>query len=323
MQIVPHGSVSGDAVGYGGLSSVRNSGYTVTDSAGQVAPGTVSPSLRSNSGGGGIDAYWDFSHLLSGNQRLKLGGFVDYGSMQTTVGPAPGGAVNTANIDRNRFTMGAEVGYSVNSFFLTGVASVYTGDGRLTDNTTGGQGSFDTKGYSFDVSAGNAFTLFNSLTYSNPSLATKAPARASGGYQIKLNLSGHAGYYSIQDDGFTDSAGFSYGAEHVKYGDMGGRASVSWFIPSGNVAWMPYVGATVDRQLGFTHTLDIPAQGGNAADVINFGQDTTYWGGELGLNVATRSYVTIGLRGYVLHSSDTNVTGGSVTVKVPLTALMP
>jgi hypothetical protein len=89
-------------------------------------------------------------------------------------------------------------------------------------------------------------------------------------------------------------------------------------MPDRGFAWMPFVGVTVDRQLGFSHTFDIPAQAATGADTFFFGQDNTFWGVEAGLDILSRGSAKFGAKAFYQASADTNTAGGSLFVKIPL-----
>jgi hypothetical protein len=77
---------------------------------------------------------------------------------------------------------------------------------------------------------------------------------------------------------------------------------------------------TVDRQLGFSHTFDIPAQAATmmAADTLNFLQSNTFWGTEAGLDTLFRGSARFGVKTFYQSSADTHTVGGSMFLKIPL-----
>jgi hypothetical protein len=88
---VSNGGMSGDAGFSGEGYSLRNSGVSISDTAGLVAPGTNSPSYHENGGGGGLNGTYDASRFVGPNQKLLFNGAFDYTNSSTTsAGLAPG-----------------------------------------------------------------------------------------------------------------------------------------------------------------------------------------------------------------------------------------
>jgi hypothetical protein len=306
-----------EASAFGGAAVTRNRGYGVTDSAGLLAPGTTAPSFKDVAGGGGIAGSYDFN--LSGNQSLRFSGFFDYKRVDATLGTVAGlGGASAGSAQSDSYRFGGAVIYGFGSAYLEGKAAFDFGHGNETQTVDGSAGRFDTHGYSADLRIGNVFVLLNTLSSGTTRMPTKAPPKAAGGYAVGLDLSGHLGYSNDRVDGFTDSAGFIYGADRTRYGDVGGRAKLFAVVPNNGLLWMPYVAGTVDQQFGFSSTLTIPDQvalpGG---DIVSLQQAQTFWGTQLGLDVRGPSGWRIGAKGFYSASSDTNITGGSVHVTIP------
>jgi hypothetical protein len=307
--------------GIGSFASIRSSGFSQTDTAAAAPPGSMSPGFRATALDGAVAAssldasrYFD----LPADQRLVLGAFFNYGNTRMTYDASPlAGGLSAGSADRNTYTLGARFGYYFNSSYLVGRVAFDLGRSNMTNNVSGGQGSFDSHGYSADLRLGNIFLLYNSLPSKDPNRITKAPPVAGGGYALAFDASAHIGYFKSQDNGFTDSAGFISGVEQVRFGDVGARGRLTWVIPNAGVAWMPFVGVSVDRLFDFRHTYDVPAQPLAIADTVIFGQDKTYWGGEWGLKVVNGGGVSLGARGFYEQSSDTRVIGGTVSLQVP------
>jgi hypothetical protein len=107
------------------------------------------------------------------------------------------------------------------------------------------------------------------------------------------------------------------GTEQLSYTDLGAQTNLIFVVPSTGFSWMPYVGVSVDQQIGFTHTFNIPLQAASAADTIFLGQSTTFWGVQGGLNIFTHAGLTAGLTGFFSASGDTQVAGGGGFVRIP------
>src|ERR1700677_3571507 len=74
MYVSSNGGMSGDAGFAGGGYSLRNSGVSITDTAGLIAPGTNSPSYHENGGVGGLSGTYDASRFVGPNQKLLFNG---------------------------------------------------------------------------------------------------------------------------------------------------------------------------------------------------------------------------------------------------------
>jgi hypothetical protein len=310
-----------------GFSATRNTGYSLTDTAGLLTPGVRAPTFRSVTGGGGIAGTVDFTRYLDlpATQRLVFGAAFDARTGTTRYGTSPdllaAGIIEAGSLRQDRYTLTLLGGYNIGSLYLTGETAFDWGHGDITNNITNGQGSFDADGYRADVALGNVFTLIGPVGYQNPGMLTKGPRSApvvsSGLY---LDLSGHLGYRQEQDDGFTDSSGFIFGTERVRYGVAGAQARLFATIPSGPLLWTPYVDGRVDQRFGFSHTLFIPNQPASLADVFTFGEAKTFWGTDLGLIVSDRAGLSAGANFFYTASSDTSVVGGRAFLKVPFYA---
>jgi hypothetical protein len=308
------------------VAGTRSSGYRVTDTAGAFAPNSLAPDFRSLYGGGGINITADGTRLLDlhANQSLLVGltgdyhySKADYGSSALTPDVA-----NAGSVRRNIYTVAGSVNYTVGGLYLGGQAAADWSQAGITNNivTAGAQGDTTGRGYNLNVTVGNVFALFGTAA-SNPATIVKAPRPTAGvgvGYGVFLDLSGHYGYRNERDDGFTDSTGFAYGTEQLSYSYLGARARLLAVIPDRGFAWMPFAGVAVDRQIGFTHTFDIPAQAVTGADTLFFAQSNTFWGVEAGLDILNRGSARFGAKAFYQSSSDTHTTGGSLFVKIPL-----
>jgi hypothetical protein len=325
VQFRPYGSDSASGAYAGGdVAGTRSGGYRVTDTAGAFAPNSLTPDFRSLYGGGGVNITADGARLLdlNANQSLLVGLTGDYHYSKTDYGTSPltPGVTNAGSVRRDIYTVASSVNYAVGGLYVSGRAAVDWSHADVTNNiiTAGAQGDTKGRGYNLNVTVGNVFPLFGTTAY-NPAVIVKAPRRTAGsGYGLFLDLSGHYGYRHERDDGFTDSTGFVYGTEQLAYSYLGARARLIAAIPDRGFAWMPFVGVTVDRQLGFSHTFDIPAQAATTADTLLFTQANTFWGVEAGLDILTRGTAKFGAKAFYQSSSDTHTTGGSLFVKIPL-----
>jgi len=201
---------------------------------------------------------------------------------------------------------------------MKGGADFGFGGGDISNNATGGVGHFTHDEAAVGFRLGKVFTLVDTLSARPTALLTKAPPKpVAGGYVIGLDLSGGLGYFNWHDNGYTDSSGTSFGAEQVHYGDLGARAKLFIAFPRYGYIWMPYVAGTVDQLFGYSHTFAIPAQGGAGADTVAFGDATTFWGAEFGVDARAPNGWIIGAKGFYQASADTSIAGGSGYVKIP------
>jgi hypothetical protein len=208
------------------------------------------------------------------------------------------------------------VGYQVDTIYFSSRAAIDWSRVDVTDSIQRSQGATDGVDYRLSLMAGKIFSLFNSTGVA-PTMFVKAPPKIARGYAVFLDVSGRLGYRNAQDNGFTDSSGFIYGTEQLSYWTFGVRANLVAAIPAGRFTWLPYVGLTFDRQLGFRHTYDIPNQVAAVADTYYFDQGQTWWGVQTGLGILDRGGVKAGVNAYYRASSDTSVLGGNLFLKVP------
>jgi hypothetical protein len=256
-------------------------------------------------------------------QTLIARAFYGYTQSNTSFGDAPDLGVvglNLGSLKQDTHTFASSVRYGFSGFYLRAAAGLDFGRASVTNNTDGSTGNYDTHGYALDLRIGDAFTLARGVTYSRPVGYSKAPPPPVPAYLIGLDLSGHIGYRKSQADSFADSTGFNYGDETMRYGDIGSRAKLFGLVAGYGLLWKPYVAGTVDQQFSFSHTATLPDQvqlvGG---DIITFNQAQTFWGVEGGLDVyGGVSGWRVGAKGFYTASSDTNVAGGQLCLKIPL-----
>jgi hypothetical protein len=310
-----------DTYGVGGAYTTRGSGIGVTDSAGLFAPGATLPSFKDTSGNGGITGTYAVSGLPV-NQGLLFGGFFNYQRDNLSVGTFSGMPGDDGSAQTDTYTFGGLLHYNIGPTYLTGVATYNFGHGNETLNADGSTGSFNTHGYSADLKIGHIFVLLNTISSGSPSsssMPTKAPPKPAGGYALGLDVSGHLGYSNQQLDGFTDSTGFIFGTGETRYEDVGARAKLFVVIPNNGYVWMPYVSGTVDREFGFSSTMNIPIQAAlPSGDLTSLQEAQTFWGTALGVDVSGPNGWTVGVKGFYQASADINYTGGTAYVKIPL-----
>ena len=227
--------------------SILDSGSQVTSASGGYN-GKTGTSHTNDYDGGESAVYngWDKTIGLSANQSIVAGVTVDFNSSQTTfqnTGLAPGFAAGPATVgstSQTTYGVTGSLDYFVGTaYFGTNLAG-YWGNGRLTETFAGGaSGSYGVHGDAVSFIAGNVFTLFDSRpAASRTALPGKAPPKpASGGYAIQLDVRGFVGHVEDTADGFTDTGGFTWGAERVAFWDAGAQARLFATIPDGRLTW--------------------------------------------------------------------------------------
>jgi opacity protein-like surface antigen len=317
-------SMFGSDPAFAGLdgSSSRGSGYRVSDSAGLIAPGTLGPAFHSIDTGGGLNLTADAARYLGlgANQHLWLGlsgdvqsNFATFASTGTT--PVN---LNAGSSRSNIYTLVGSAKYQIDNFYLGGSASFDSSHTDITNNvlTPGAQGQTDGRGYAVQATIGKLFPLVNTMG-ANPAMAVKAPQKAPDGYALFVDASGHFGYRSEHENAFTDNTGFAYGASQLSYGDVGAQARLVAFIPDRGIAWMPFVGLTLDQRVGSRYTFDLPAQLASPADTLIFSPSNTFWGAEAGLDLLDIRNSKFGIRGFYQASADTQTFGGNLYLRIP------
>jgi hypothetical protein len=309
------------------VARTRDRGPNVTSASGTVFGPTASS--RTDDVSAGANATFNASKTfdISANQRLLVGGFVDYRSQRTDYDPITNllaaGFVSTSSIRRDIYTLGGGFHYDIGDFYLGGVLGGDWGGGDVTTNTApaaGGfsTGSFTSHGFMTAANFGKVFTLFDSVSYASPRLLTKAPPKPVAGSTLKLDLSGYVGYKDEQISGFVDSSGFWTGVEQLNYSFAGVRAKLYLTWVDGRLTWMPFVTVSADRQFAYSHTLNIPNQPAQAADILYFGSAQSSLRTELGIDFLDVSGVRYGISGYYSHSSEIETVGGKAYVVLPM-----
>jgi hypothetical protein len=327
-------SLSMYSAGFAGLdfSSSRSSGYRVSDTAGFIsAPNARAPGYRSWASGAGLNLSVDASGLFNldaNSQRLWFGltGDFHYDSANFAASAlTPGGAnAHAASTLSNTYTVKGSATYMINSYYFSGGASFDFNHANITNNVfvPGAQGDTSGRGYSLNATVGKLIPLVNTIGL-NPATMVKAPPATPGGYALFLDVSGHYAYRQEHEDGFTDNTGFVYGTQQLSYSDVGARARLIAVVPDRGFAWMPFVGATVDRDLGLRSTFDIPAQAVTPADTLIFSPSTTFWGTELGFDLLSSSSAKFGMKAFYQASADTRTVGGAAFLKIPFEDFAP
>jgi hypothetical protein len=310
------------------FTSIRDSGGSVSSASGTIS-GQGPASHSTDVGGGAIGTYngWNKTFNLTANQSLVVGGQFSYDSLRTTFGASPlvPGFASLGSNNEDIYRLNGGLAYYAGSLYFGGTVGGDWGRGNQTNVATGGTGGYGIYGYQTGAFLGNVFTLYgspgNPANPSNSPLTTKAlpakapPQPAPPGYALQLDLGAHATYLTDQADGFTDSAGFIWGAEQLHYWDVGGQARLFATIPDGRLTWTPYVTATLDQQLGYSDALALPAQPGQIADTIFFGAPQTFWGAHIGLYAQDVSGIGVGIRGIYQESSEFQILGGQAYIR--------
>jgi hypothetical protein len=315
MYVSSDGGMSGDAGFAGGGYSLRNSGVSISDTAGLIAPGTNSASYRENGGGGGLNGTYDASRFVGPNQHLLFNGAFDYTNSSTNFGGV--GAGSSINSQNYSFTGTAL--YTNYSTYVALTGAYQFGNNSEFNSSNSSTGSYSSDGYDIDIRLGHIFWLLNTMSQPPASrMAVKAPPRASDGYAIGLDLSGHLGYESDVAKGFTDSSGFVFGDERVQGGETGLKAKLFAAVQNNGVIWTPYVAGTVDWRFNYSHIANFPGQAALATgDALTFDDATIFYGAKLGFDVKMTNGWIVGANGFYDHSSDTDVVGGKAYLKIP------
>lgn len=241
-----------------------------------------------------------------------------------TLGTAPGAAPlvvgNAGSLGGDIYTFGGQAEYRAGTTYLRGLAEYNFGHAGEANGVTVSSGNFNTSGYRFDGTLGNAFVLFNTFGSSNPKiLPTKAPPKpTSGAFLVGIDLSGHLGYSDGQSTSFTDTSGFAFGTSQTHFWDVGARAELFDYFFGYGLLWKPYVAGTVDQLFGFSSTMNIPAQATvPGGDIVSLQAAQTFGGAELGVSATGLEGWTVRVKGFYQASADTSIVGGSISLKIP------
>jgi hypothetical protein len=305
--------MDGGATGNG--SVLRSGGYRLTDTAGVLAPGTRGPGFRDATAGSSVFATYDATLFLGlpANQSLLLTGFFNYQYNSASIASTPGAASHA-----DSYASGGDVFWRVGSSYFDGSAAYGFGRAVAANQFDSGTG-FNDHGYFVDARIGNMFPLWTIAGPPPPAaFPTKASPKPTIGGVVGLDLSAHVGYATSTLDGLTDSTGFVVGSGQAHQADVGVRARLLALIPSGGVLWMPYVGAKIDQVFDYSNTVSVPAQTSlTTGDLVSIQMAKTFAGAEFGVDARSPGGWTVGVKGFYVASADTNIVGGSVSIKIP------
>lgn len=254
---------------------------------------------------GGYDLSRDLG--LPPNQRLAIGGLYRHDWSWTTIS-------GTAEQTGDNHSLGAIAVYQLDAWHLSGAFAYDWGDAKYTSLATGGVGSFDTSGHSFGLQIGRVFTLHGD---ERPVRATEAGPYPLSVHRMSIHIDPafRVGYARGRAGAFTNSVGLAFGKEIERAWTLGGTVTLSAVIPeSGGTIWRPYISFSLDRQVGYRHTIDLPASG----RVAHLDHDKTYWGVNGGVGVWLNRNVSLGVSGFYRGSGDQNTGGGMFWVQVNL-----
>jgi hypothetical protein len=245
---------------------------------------------------------------LGPNQRLVLGGFYRHDFAWTKFG-----GFGEQTSDNNAF--GVLAVYVLDNWQFSGGVAFDWGNAEITNFPSGNVGNFDTRAHSAALQVGRVFTLWGDAM---------PPGRTSEGpwpfrirqMSVYFNPVFRAGYNRARADGFTDNAGVAFGKEIERAWTVGGSFTLSAVLPQNGAGplWRPYVEFSIDRQLGYRHTIDQPTTG----LVAHLDHDKTYWGVSGGLAVWVNRNVSLGGSGFFRASGSQEAAGGLVWVRVNL-----
>ncbi|HEX3936475.1 MAG TPA: hypothetical protein VHX43_03140, partial [Xanthobacteraceae bacterium] len=201
------------------------------------------------------------------------------------------------------------VTYVTPEWYARGVVALGLSDSAVKNDVVAGgvaEGTTFGQAYGLQATAGKLISLGRSTL--------------AGGFPLYLDVSGHYAYVFEHLNGFTDNSGFTLGAESISYSDIGSEARFIVAVPTGKLAWLPYVGATFDQRLGYNYTVDVPAQAGTPSDIITFSESNTFWGAEVGADLVGPGSTKFGVKAFYQTSADMHSVGASLTLKIPFYA---
>jgi outer membrane autotransporter protein len=243
---------------------------------------------------------------LPPDQRLAVGGFYRHDWISST----QSGIAETSG-DNNAF--GFIVAYQFHAWHAAAAFEIDWGDAKVTGVNNAVSGSFDTGGYAFGVQIGRVFTLSGDP---RPTARTDAP----WAFQLKqasvyLDPVFRVGYGRSVSDGFTPTGAAAIGKEIERAWTIGGGVTLSAIIPqTSGPLWRPYISFGLERQLGYRHTIDLPATG----QVANLDHDKTYWTVNGGVGVWLNRNVSLGVSGFYRGSGSQDTGGGLFWFRVNL-----
>ena len=242
---------------------------------------------------------------LAPNQRFVVGGFYRHDWFSSTQSPI-------ADTSGDNNALGLIVAYHFNNWHLAGAFELSWGDAKVTGINNTNTGSFDSGGHAFGFEAGHVFTLWGDQ---RPTTRADTPwAFQLRQASVYLDPVFRVGYGRTHADAFTLSGGAPVGKEVERAWMVGGGVTLSAVIPQGGLIWRPYLSFNLDRQVGYRHTIDLPA----TSQVAHLDHDKTYWGVNGGVGVWLNPRVSLGASGFYRGSGSSETAGGVFWVRVNL-----
>jgi hypothetical protein len=286
---------------------------TATGAQGQAAGGQITTLST------GADAHVNqkLVDLQNDNQTLTIGAYFDYSSIRADFDAL----ASSASYRRDQYDAGLNATYFYNRSYVSVEAGGLWGSGST--NATGAIGNFSSTGYQAIVKGGHTFALFDDRSFATkPNLITKAPVAnptPTGGTFVGLDLAAFASTYHENIGAFTDSSGFTTGAENLTIWTVGAQATLYAEMRRNGLLWQPYVQLGVSQEVSYSHTLNIIAQAGQSADVLNFAAPgETFGSAKAGLSVLDTNGIRYGIEGSYYRSSGIDSAGGRAYVQFPL-----
>jgi hypothetical protein len=300
---------SGDAA----VVATHSDGVRITDANGLVPSGSVAPGFNS------VDSSAGFSLRVDGSPFFNLPKYHqvtfsldgDYHFNTATFGTSAltPGLANAGSVKSDVYMLRGGVTYVTPEWYARGVVALGLSDSAVKNDVVAGgvaEGTTFGQAYGLQATAGKIISLGRS--------------KQTGGLPLYLDVNGHYAYVSEHLNGFTDNSGFTLGAENISYSDIGSESRFIVAVPTGKLAWLPYVGATFDQRLGYNYTVDVPAQAGIPSDIITFSESNTFWGAEIGADLVGPGSTKFGVKAFYQTSADMHNLGATLTLKMPFYA---
>ena len=235
------------------------------------------------------------------------------------VSPTAPAAGSAAILNESLFSLGGSFRYYVGTIYFGGGLSGNWGSDNLTDRVGTSSGKYGTDGFQVFGTVGKTFTLFDSRVAPSPRFSTKAPVKAQpGGYAVELDTSIYVAYDRNRSGGYADAAGFIWGNETERFGEVGGQARLFMTIPRDGLIWKPFVAATFEQQFGYLHTLTIPVQAASTGDTIFYSGPQTFGGVRGGISAQAANGIIVGIQGFYKQSSEYTIAGGQAFLRYAL-----
>jgi hypothetical protein len=287
---------------------VHDNGSALSSASGAIS-GTA-PAATITDVGVGTDAFYNGSQMfkLGGDQRLLIGGLVQYDSIDSL-------SANARTAHAGLYSVAAAAHYYNGSAYLIGAGSLGWGMGSFADGATGITGSFGLHSYALGISGGNRFTLLDTRTDKTPLTDLRVGYAAPGGYALQLDLNGHLLYHNATSDAFVDSAGNAGGAGTTSILTAGSEARLAALVPMGRMTASPYVSAGIDQDVAYSNSATVPAQGGKPGDTLYFGTPQTTFSARMGVSVQDESGFNVGLHAFASTSGQYQAAGAQVALR--------